>query len=277
MLELRIDTDLQAALPAEIGFNFEELKAELAERLEHYRSLVVTADTIKEAKSDRAKLNKLRTAIDTRRKDIKSEYMHPYTVFEARIKELTALIDEPIRVIDEQLDGFETQRREEKRQQVQAIYNARIPAEVRELIPLDKIFDKRWLNATASLAKIDEEVEAMSVRIQSDLMALESIPDAYKTACREKYLATLDISESLAHMRSLQAADEAFRAREEAQTANTMADEKNAPEANSEPLTNASTQRERTYTLRLQFELTKAQANALRKFIDENNIVYKKI
>ena len=63
MLELKMTTDMQVATPAEIGFNFEELKAELAERLDHYNGLVVTEDGIKEAKADRAKLNKLRKSV----------------------------------------------------------------------------------------------------------------------------------------------------------------------------------------------------------------------
>ena len=47
-MEFIMSTDLTTALPKEIGFNFEELKAELAEKLDYYNNLVVTEDTIKE-------------------------------------------------------------------------------------------------------------------------------------------------------------------------------------------------------------------------------------
>lgn len=289
MLELRMDTDLQAALPAEIGFNFEELKAELAERLEHYKSLVVTEETIKEAKADRAKLNKLRTAIDTRRKDIKAEYLKPYNAFEGKIKELTLLIDEPIKVIDSQLDGFEDRRKEAKKQQIQAAYEARIPDAVKEIIPLERIFDKRWLNATVTMAKIDEDMEAWAKRVNADLLALDTIPEEFKAACREKYIATLDVSAALAHMQSLKAAEEAFSAREEARKQqdkerHACAQER-APEAKPEPQ-EASPEpiappetpaAPKLYTLRLEFHLTREQALALRRYIDDNNIQYNKI
>lgn len=289
MLELRMDTDLQAALPAEIGFNFEELKTELAERLEHYRSLVVTEDSIKEAKADRAKLNKLRTAIDTRRKDIKAEYLKPYNAFEGKIKELTLLIDEPIKVIDSQLDGFEDRRKEAKKQQIQAAYEARIPDAVKEIIPLERIFDKRWLNVSVTMAKIDEDMEGWAKRVNADLLALDTIPEEYKAACREKYIATLDVSAALAHMQSLKAAQEAFRAREEARK---QQDEErhacapeNAPEAKPEPQATPpepiappeTPAAPKLYTLRLEFHLTREQALALRRYIDDNNIQYNKI
>lgn len=289
MLELRMDTDLQAALPAEIGFNFEELKTELAERLEHYRSLVVTEDSIKEAKADRAKLNKLRTAIDTRRKDIKAEYLKPYNAFEGKIKELTLLIDEPIKVIDSQLNGFEDRRKEAKKQQIQAAYEARIPDAVKEIIPLERIFDKRWLNVSVTMAKIDEDMEGWAKRVNADLLALDTIEDAYKAACREKYIATLDVSATLAHMQSLKAAEEAFRAREEARKQ--QAEERHAQEAERAPEAKPEPQEAppepiappetptapKLYTLRLEFHLTREQALALRRYIDDNNIQYNKI
>ena len=51
-------------LPKTIDFNFEELKGQLAESLALYTGLVVTEDGIKGAKEDRAKLNKLREALE---------------------------------------------------------------------------------------------------------------------------------------------------------------------------------------------------------------------
>ena len=102
-MEFIMSTDLTTALPKEIGFNFEELKAELAEKLDYYNNLVVTEDTIKEGKAEKAKLNKLREAVESKRKEIKKECMAPYTDFEAKVKELVAMIDAPVAAIDGQL------------------------------------------------------------------------------------------------------------------------------------------------------------------------------
>ena len=90
-------------LPKTIDFNFEELKGQLAESLALYTGLVVTEDGIKGAKEDRAKLNKLREALENKRKEVKRECMAPYTDFEAKVKELVGLIDQPIAAIDAQL------------------------------------------------------------------------------------------------------------------------------------------------------------------------------
>ena len=49
-------------LPLSIA-NLEQLKADLLPRLEKYKNLVVTEDSIKAAKYDKAALNKLKKAI----------------------------------------------------------------------------------------------------------------------------------------------------------------------------------------------------------------------
>ena len=83
------------ALPATIDFNFEALKLGLSQSLAKYDGLVVTEDDIKGAKDDRAKLNKLREALEAKRKEVKRECMAPYNDFEAKVKELVALVDKP--------------------------------------------------------------------------------------------------------------------------------------------------------------------------------------
>ena len=75
-MEFLIKTDL-SVMPEKIDFNFDEMKTELSEKLEKYNALVVTEDSIKDAKSDRANLNKLKTAIDDKRKEIKKLCLAP--------------------------------------------------------------------------------------------------------------------------------------------------------------------------------------------------------
>lgn len=282
MLELRMETDLQTALPPEIGFNFEELKTELAERLEHYNGLIITEDGIKEAKADRAKLNKLRTAIDTRRKDIKKEYLKPYNDFESRIKELTMLIDEPIKAIDTQLESYEERRKEAKLEKVQDVYEEMVPFEVKEIIPLERIMDQKWLNATTPMKSVTEEINAWVNRVKADLFVLDTVEEMYKAAVREKYISTLDISVAMAHQDSLKAAEEAFRVREEEKKARELAEMARAVEKASEvkpepqiPETEPQS-KPKLHVLRLEFQITREQALALRGFLDEQKISYRK-
>ncbi|MBQ9168903.1 MAG: DUF1351 domain-containing protein [Oscillospiraceae bacterium] len=279
MMEFKMTTDLNTALPAEITFNFDELKTELEERLDYYNHLVVTEDTIKESKADRAKLNKLRDAIDTRRKEIKKACMAPYTAFETKVKELTALIDAPVAAIDNQLKVFEDQRKEEKMQLIVDCYDTLVSNTIKDIIPLERIFSEKWLNATMSMTKIEDEFIMWGKRVSADLIALDTVEPEYKAAVRAKYIETLDVTAALDHKKALQEAAEAFRAREEAK-ATQEATKAAAPEMAPRIEPQAAPEHGRTekrYALRLEFHLTMAQANNLKKFLAEAGIEYTKI
>lgn len=60
IMEFNLSTDIKQSIPNAIVFNFEELKAELSEKIKHLETLAVTEDDLKSAKSDKATLNKLK-------------------------------------------------------------------------------------------------------------------------------------------------------------------------------------------------------------------------
>lgn len=276
-MEFRMTTDLATAIPQEITFNFDELKAELSERLEYYNGLVVTEDTIKDSKAERANLNKLREAIEKRRKEVKKLCMQPYSDFEERVKELVALIDKPILAIDGQLAAFEEKRKEEKRVQIEAVYSDLVSDTIKGIIPLDRIMDPKWLNATVSMKKIEEEIIAWTKRVNADLLALDTVPHEYAAAVRAKYTETLDIEAALEHQEALQRAAEAFKGREAAKAENAAQAEAEEPTGERIQHPDESEQQERVYLLRLEFQLTQRQASDLKRFLVDRRINHKKI
>lgn len=110
-MELKIMSPQEGGFVKEIKWNNEELKAEIAEKMQEYKSLVFTEETMKDAKADRAKLNKLKTAFEDERKRIKKLCMEPYETFEKQVKEVIALIEEPIRLIDQQIKEVEERKK----------------------------------------------------------------------------------------------------------------------------------------------------------------------
>lgn len=273
-MEFKMTTDLATALPNEIIFNFDELKTALEERLQYYNTLVITEETIKDGKEDRAKLNKLKTAVDTYRKDVKKRWNAPYNAFEARVKELTALIDQPIAAIDGQLKGFEESKKAEKQQAIQEYYEATVAPYLQTVIPLDRIQKPDWLNATKSIKKVQLEIVEAVAKVTADLQVLNEMPtDNFTAAVRAKYMETLDITAALAHRKSLQAAADAFK---QAGAPQVPMQEKAAPAPTVEPVAPPARE-EKLYTLRLEMHLTKAQADCLKKYLIDNGIDHHKI
>ncbi len=280
-MEFVMSTDLNTALPKVIGFNFEELKAELTARLDYYNSLVVTEDTIKEGKAERAKLSKLREAVEAKRKEVKRDYMAPYTDFENKVKELVAIIDAPIAAIDGQIKAFDDLRREDKRAEIRKAYETIVPAEIQAIVPLERIFDPKWLNATVKTKAVEAELTTMVQQTEDDLQVLDTVEPEFAAAVRARYMETLNIGAALRHKQTLVAAAEAAKRRAEAMAAPAAAPAQEpepvqeAPAAPAEP--ELVEEPVKLYRLRLEFRLTQDQANALKHFLETSNIDYMKI
>lgn len=285
-MEFRMTTDLATAMPKEIVFNFDELKNELTQQLDHYNHLVVTEDAIQEAKADRANLRKLKDAIETRRKEVKKQCEQPYKAFERQVKELTALIDQPVAAIDGQIKAFEDSEKAAKLKEVETAYAEIVPENLRDIIPLSRIMDQRWLNKTTTMKSVREALEDRAKRVNVDMALIDGVNPKYAAAVRSKYIETLDVTTAMNYQDKLMEDDARFQALEAAKAARaaqkaepqTQAPrvEERQPEPVREPAPQAGPI-EKMYSLRLEFHLTMAQANALKAFLSDNNIDYTKI
>lgn len=281
-MEFVMSTDLNTALPKVIGFNFDELKAELTQRLDYYNSLVVTEDTIKEGKAERAKLSKLRETVEAKRKEVKREYMAPYTDFESKVKELVAIIDAPIAAIDGQLKAFDDLRREDKRAEIRKAYETIVPADIQAIVPLERIFDPKWLNATVKTKAVEAELTAMVQQTEDDLQVLDMVEPEFAAAVRARYMETLNIGAALRYKQTLVAAAEAAKRRAEAMAAPAAAPTQEPEPVQEEPDVHVvepvqDEEPVKLYRLRLEIHLTQYQANALKQFLEKNGIAYMKI
>lgn len=285
-LEFVMQTDLATALPAVLEFNFEDLKKALAERMELYRGLVVTEDGIKAAKQDRADLNKLREAIEAKRKEVKKACMAPYAEFEGRVKELVQLVDAPIAAIDGQLKEYEEKRRADKRTEIAAIYEETV-GELKGILPFERLWRDEWYNTAWSMKKIREAIVAAEGKVASDLEVLSTVESEFAEAVRLKYLEALDLNAALAERARLQERaaklreyEEQRRRAAEAEAASVPEAEraeaaaKDAGQAEAAPAMGAE---ETVYLLRFECQLTRSQAMELSAWLKDRNISYRRI
>ena len=190
-MELRINTWKS---PEVIAFNFEELKEEITNKSALYKNMVYTDETIKDAKSDRALLNKFKTALEDKRKEVKKQCLEPYNQFEKQIKELVAIIDEPVKLIGEQITEFEDREKAEKHEQITELFDK---AGFQSFVTLEQIFDPKWLNKSVSLKSIEEELTNTVYRIGHDVTTINSLKE-YSFEALEHYKKTLDLAGAIA-------------------------------------------------------------------------------
>ena len=189
-----------------IETNSEEIKAALAAKMEEYKGMVFTAESQPEAKRTVASLRKLKKAMNDRRIEIKKTFMAPYTNFEAQVKELDKLIDEPIDFISGQIEEFERRRVEAKKAMICEIYTG-IMAEhgtVMEYLPLDRIYDSRWENSTTTQKAITEAITAHVEHVEKDLDTIRAMESEFEDKGLAKYKATLELSDAITAMNQYQ-------------------------------------------------------------------------
>lgn len=103
-LEIAVITNDQKLCVA----NFDELKTKLTNDMSDYKEIVVNSDNKAETKKTIASLRKQRKDIEDKRISLKEDYNKPFAFFESQVKELVAIIDEPIASLDSKVKKIET-------------------------------------------------------------------------------------------------------------------------------------------------------------------------
>ena len=117
-MEFRLINPTETGFLKHIEWNKAELEAAVKAKVDSYKGIVYTEETLKSAKADKAELNNLLKAIEERRKKVKEIINEPYADFEKELKSVTDLIKRQTEEIGKQIDSFEDKQREEKKQKI---------------------------------------------------------------------------------------------------------------------------------------------------------------
>lgn len=248
-MELRVN---EVAIPEKIDFNYEELKAELTSKVSFYETLVYTDDQIKDAKADKANLNKLKRALNDERIRREKEYMQPFNVFKAQINEIIGIIDKPIAVIDEQVKAFDEKRKAEKQKAIEELFSQ---IGFQNFVTLEKIWDPKWLNASTSMKSIETQMKTRMYEIGNDVLRISQFAE-FSFEAMEAYKEKLLMDDALIKVESERA----------------MAQKKAAAKA-----AQSASVHEPTFPVRFEAIVTKEQAVELATWFAERHIQFKQI
>lgn len=290
-MELRVN---EVTIPEKISFNYEELKAELTEKVAFYETLVYTDDQVKEAKADRATLNKLKKTLNDERIRREKEYMQPFNEFKAQVNEIIGIIDKPIAVIDKQVKEFEDQKKANKQNAIEELFAT---IGFQNFVTLEKIWDPKWLNASVSMKSIEEQMRSRMYQIGDDVLTLHNLPE-FGFEATEVYKQTLDINKAIKEAQRMaeitkakadaeakkKAAEESRKAEEERKAKEIKEEQRvivpTEPHEQAvtppEPVQSADSTQERM-VVRFEVLLTTEDAYALKEFFNSRNIEFKAI
>ena len=211
-MELKVN---EVKLPQKLEFNYEDLKAELTERVREYQTAIYTEDMIKQAKADRAKLNSFKKTLNDARIRLEREYMEPFNDFKSKIAELMGIVDAGSNAIDIQINDFDDKRKSEKQENIIKMFNACM-SDLEWLRP-DMVWNQKWLNASYSMKQIETDLYNTKTVIIDELEVLGRLKD-FSFEAQEVYKQSLNLNESMRYADGLVQMAEA-KAKAEAQKA----------------------------------------------------------
>lgn len=301
-MELEIYNPTKENTVKQIDWNFEELKKEITEKAEMYGSLVYTDENIKEAKADRAKLNKFIKVLEDKRKDVKKMMLEPYTQFESQVKELVSIIGEANDNIASQVKAYTEKLREEKREKVKEIYDKAMSVEgaggIAEILTFDRVFKESFLNSSTTFKSIVNEIEDLRDRVRHDLEVINADTREYQFEMKQAYLKNLDMTEAISVKQQFEenarkkaeyeakrkAEMEERKAREEAEAQKVVQagkqvvveqqPEETQQEVEATKIVEATVTEERKFTVSFKVYGTQKQLRELKEFLTSNNIEY---
>lgn len=169
-MEIKVD-EIKDLAP--IKFNYEDVKNWVTQKAKEYKSLIYTEETITEAKTDRATLNKLAKAINDEKIRVKKEVLKPFEDFESKCKELQGIIVDASNSIDTQVKAFEEKEQNEKKEKIKEIFDSYVGI-YKNVINFDMIFNQKWLNKSYTMKKITEDINHIMVKASEDMDVLKN-------------------------------------------------------------------------------------------------------
>lgn len=296
-MELRVN---EVAIPQEIKIlNFEELKTELEAKADYYGSLAYTDEQIKDAKADRAQLNKFKNTVNSERIRKEKEYMKLFNEFKSQVNELIAIVEKPIAVIDERIAAYSDEQKAKKQKAIEELFAT---IGFQNFVTLEKIWDPKWLNVSTSMKSIEDQMRSRMYEIGNDVLTLHNLPELGFEAT-EVYKQTLDINVAVSEAKKMvevakkkaeakareKAAEEARKAEEERKAQERAAEEQrsamaqamtppeDAQQAPTEEPQPAPVQSEPKFLVKFEAIVTEKQAVELAAWLTERHIQFKQI
>lgn len=203
-MELKIYSPQDAGFVQKIDWNFEELKSEIIAVSQEYETSVYTDETMKNAKSDRAKLRKFVDAMKSERTLIRKKLLEPDVLFGEQIAELTGIVERAIDNIDTQVKDYEQRQQDAKTAKIREFYEENI-YDLAEYLPFERLFRPEWANASTTMKSVKESMLDTIQKVAEGLAILNEVESPYAGDMKKVFLRTYDIGAAMAERNRLEA------------------------------------------------------------------------
>lgn len=154
----------------EIESNMKEVKKYVEDLNNYYKNITFTEETMKEAKDEKAKVNKFKKQVSDYRKNIISEYNKPIKIFEDAAKETEQLLTETYNTINTQVADYENMQKKLMENEIRDYFE-----EYKQSLNIDFIkYEDAKINVTLSASKtsLKKQVKDFVDEVNTDLATI---------------------------------------------------------------------------------------------------------
>ena len=194
---LIINNEHSLAENIHIDWNKDELLKYVRSITEKYNGRIYTDDDITDARTDRAELNALKNTISDGRIRVKKAVMAPYDRFEAEVLEVTNLIIEAVKPIDDAIKTHDENQKADKKKQLIAYFDS-IIGDLAESVTFERVFDPKMVNASTSMKKAKEGIADAVQQIRTNIETINTVvSEPYRSFAVANYLQTMKLAGSM--------------------------------------------------------------------------------
>lgn len=258
----------------------QQVKAEVAAKVDFALRLVCTEDTVKDVKKVRSELNKELAEYEASRKAVKKAILTPYEQFEVVYKDC---VSDTYKKADTELkrkiDSVENELKAQKAAEVKAYFDEYLQSKGIDFVT----FESAHINVTlsASMKSLKEQAKAFIDKIADDLALIDT--QEHKDDILYEYKQSLNVANAITAVANRYKAFERAKAKEEERKAREQAEAEATAKVESvveavapqtvEPIA-PPVEEEKTYTLKFTVRGTMPQLKALKEFLNNGGYDY---
>lgn len=270
---LKNDIDVKIEGVQKITDNMAEIKEYALETKKYYENLVFNEEQVKEAKDERAGINKTVKKVADYRKDTVDKFNKPLEEFVKTAKETESILKEASNCIDVQIKKYEEEEKQIKKKDCEVLFDSLV-GDLSEIINFEKVFDNRWLNKTTKMSEVEQDIKNIIEKVNGGLQAIKELNSEFETELINTFLQDYDLSKAV--MKNTQLKEQKERLAK-TEVAKEETKQEVIKEMVTKPVAEVEDERDivKTYTLKITANYTKL--TALRKFMEINDIKFEKV
>jgi len=269
-MELLISTKLDAI--EVIKTNFDDVKKFYLEKLDKYKGLTYGEDQIKEAKVDRASLNKEIKTLKGIITDTKRELFKPMYQLESDIKELVAIVESVNIEVDSQVKDAEEKARAKKKLLINSFFNE-VNERFSDDLTITIIWQDNWMNATYKMPKVQLDITTAIGYVARDIDVIIGMGSKFEDKLKHVYFETLDLAIVMSKKNEMEEAERVVLAKQ----AEVVAPIEQKKEALVEKVFEKTVVKPNQFEAILRITATISQMNDLKEFMNIAKIKYEKM